>query len=103
MDKGEFGEWVRVALSCALRENWEGPIPAIAGSSLKMGLLFERVDFRVPRFWLEEPTSLAARLAGDCPEIVEKLRSFDPIAFGFVVRTRLHILESRGLQRTGRS
>lgn len=103
MDDREFGEWVRVALSCALRENWEGPIPAISGSSLKMGLLFEQVRFRVPEFWLAEPIKLAARLGGDSPKIVEKLRKFDPNAFGFVVRMRLHILESRDRQRDERS
>lgn len=94
---------MRMALSCALRENWEGPIPAISGSSLKMGLLFDQVRFRVPEFWLEEPIMLAARLRGGSPEIAEKLRSFDPNAFGFVVRMRLHILESRDRQRDGRS
>lgn len=103
MDNREFEEWVREALSCALRENWEGPIPAISGSSLKMGLLFEQVRFRVPEFWLEHLIKLAARLAGDSPEIVEKLHKFDPKAFGFIVRMRLHILKSQDRQRDGRS
>ncbi len=92
MGDREFGEWVRIALSCALRETWDGPIPAIADCSLKMGLLFERVHFRMPKFWLEEPGTLSVRLTGDHPAIVAELSKFDPRAFGFVVRTRLHIL-----------
>lgn len=102
MDDVEFGEWMKVALSCALRDNWEGPIPAIEGCSLKMGLLFESIQFRVPKFWLVEPATLAARLARECPGIVEKLAKFDPSGFGFVVRMRLHMLESRDRQRASR-
>ena len=98
----EFGEWVRIALIHALRETWDGPIPSVSGYSLKLGLLFNRVHSRVPKFWLETPNILAARLICDHPAIVADLCKFDPRAFGFVVRTRLHILASRDQKGAGR-
>ena len=93
MNHVELAASLEVALGLALKEEWDGPIPALEGHSVKLGLLVQRLKLRVPRFWLEPPETLARLLANDHPGLAAEIAGHDPRAFGFVIRMHRFLSE----------
>lgn len=97
MRQVELTKHLEVALDIALNEP-RGLAPPVDGSSLKIGILVQRLMRRVPRFWLEQPDSLAKRLTDHHPDLVAEIAEFDPHTLGFVVRAQLHIAAHRAIR-----
>lgn len=91
----ELTKHLEIALTYAMKEEWDLPVPAIEGYSLRLGILIHRLRQRVPQFWLEEPGDLAKQLIEIAPKFAEEITGYDPVAFGFVVRTQRFLAKSR--------
>jgi hypothetical protein len=49
----------------------------------------------VPDFWHEKPDELAKQLIDTAPALAAEIVKYDPVAFGFVVRTQRFLAKRR--------
>jgi hypothetical protein len=93
MDQAKLVASLSVALALASQDEWVGPIPALEGQSVKLGLLVQRLKLRVPQFWRDSPETLAGLLARDHPGLAADIAGHDPRALGFVIRMHRFLSE----------
>jgi hypothetical protein len=93
ISQAELAAILEVALALASQEEWVGPIPALEGQSVKLGLLLQRLKLRVPQFWQDSPEALAGLLARDHPGLAADIAGYDPRALGFVIRMHRFLSE----------
>jgi hypothetical protein len=91
----DLSKHLEVALDLAAKDIWDGPIPDVGGYSLKLGILIHRLRSRVPDFWHEKPDELAKQLIDTAPALAAEIVKYDPVAFGFVVRTQRFLAKRR--------